>query len=118
MYDQKNIENMGGTMRLGQYNCAVVPDTFAFQAYQADHVKERHRHRYEVNNEIRSVLSDNGLVFSGLNPERDLVEMVEIPEHPWFVGVQFHPELRSTASHPQALFVAFVKAAKKHAGLQ
>ena len=109
---------MGGTMRLGQYNCAVVPDTFAFQAYQADHVKERHRHRYEVNNEIRSVLSDNGLVFSGLNPERDLVEMVEIPEHPWFVGVQFHPELRSTASHPQALFVAFVKAAKKHAGLQ
>lgn len=118
MYDQKNIENMGGTMRLGQYNCAVVPNTFAYLAYQEDQVKERHRHRYEVNNEIRSVLSNNGLVFSGINPERDLVEIVEIPEHPWFVGVQFHPELRSTASHPQALFVDFVGAAKKQAGFE
>ncbi|MEC8141360.1 MAG: CTP synthase [Bacteroidota bacterium] len=118
MYDQKNIENMGGTMRLGQYNCAVVPNTFAYHAYQEDQVKERHRHRYEVNNEIRSVLSNNGLVFSGINPERDLVEIVEIPEHPWFVGVQFHPELRSTASHPQALFVDFVGAAKKQAGFE
>ena len=118
MYDQKNIENMGGTMRLGKYNCSVVPNTFAYHAYRTDQVQERHRHRYEVNNEIRSVLSDNGLVFSGLNPERDLVEIVEIPDHPWFVGVQFHPELRSTASHPQALFVAFVKAAKKQAGFK
>ncbi|MBK98720.1 MAG: CTP synthetase [Balneola sp.] len=118
MYDQKNIENMGGTMRLGQYNCAVVPDTFAYHAYQDDQVKERHRHRYEVNNEIRSVLSNNGLVFSGINPERDLVEIIEIPEHPWFVGVQFHPELQSTVSHPQALFVDFVEAAKKQAGLE
>ena len=118
MYDQKNIENMGGTMRLGKYNCSVIPNTFAYHAYGTDQVQERHRHRYEVNNEIRSVLSDNGLVFSGLNPERDLVEIVEIPEHPWFVGVQFHPELRSTASHPQALFVAFVKAAKKQAGFE
>jgi len=115
MYDQKDIENMGGTMRLGRYDCAVQPDTKAYEAYQSTEVEERHRHRYEVNNELRSILSDYGLIFSGINPGRDLVEMVEIPDHPWFVGVQFHPELRSTVQHPQPLFVAFVKASLVHA---
>jgi CTP synthase len=115
MYDQKDIENMGGTMRLGKYDCAVQPDTKAYEAYQSTEVEERHRHRYEVNNELRSILSDHGLIFSGINPGRDLVEMVEIPDHPWFVGVQFHPELRSTVQNPQPLFVAFVKASLVHA---
>ena len=115
MPDQKEIENMGGTMRLGKYACKVEKGTKAYEAYGEELVYERHRHRYEVNNHLRYKLVENGLKFTGINPERDLVEIVEIPEHPWFVGVQFHPELRSTVNNPQPLFVDFVKASLKHA---
>ncbi|MTI89147.1 MAG: CTP synthase [Balneolaceae bacterium] len=115
MHDQKNIENMGGTMRLGKYTCKLTPGTKSHEAYGEELIYERHRHRYEVNNNLRYKLTENGMVLSGMNPERDLVEIVEIPEHPWFVGVQFHPELKSTVNNPHALFVDFVKASLKHA---
>lgn len=115
MHDQKDIENMGGTMRLGKYSCKLEKGTKAYEAYGSELVEERHRHRYEVNNNLRYKLTENGMLLSGLNPERDLVEIVEIPEHPWFVGVQFHPELRSTVNNPQPLFVDFVKASLKFA---
>ncbi len=115
MPDQKDIENMGGTMRLGKYACKLEQDSKALEAYGKENVEERHRHRYEVNNNLRYKLTENGMKLTGLNPERDLVEIVEIDEHPWFVGVQFHPELRSTVSNPQPLFVDFVKASVKHA---
>ncbi len=115
MHDQKNIENMGGTMRLGKYTCKLQKGTKAYEAYGEEIVEERHRHRYEVNNNLRYKLTEYGMVLSGMNPERDLVEIVEIPEHPWFVGVQFHPELRSTVNNPQPLFVDFVKASLKYA---
>ena len=115
MHDQKNIENMGGTMRLGKYTCKMKKGTKAYEAYGEELVEERHRHRYEVNNNLRYKLTENGMVLAGMNPERDLVEIVEIPDHPWFVGVQFHPELRSTVNNPQPLFVDFVKASLKYA---
>jgi CTP synthase len=115
MHDQKNIENMGGTMRLGKYTCKLTEGTKSFEAYGDEVVEERHRHRYEVNNNLRYKLTENGMTLAGMNPERDLVEIVEIPDHPWFVGVQFHPELRSTVNNPQPLFVDFVKASLKHA---
>lgn len=115
MHDQKDLENMGGTMRLGKYACKLAKGSKARAAYGEDLVYERHRHRYEVNNNLRYKLVESGLLLSGLNPERDLVEIVEIPEHPWFVGVQFHPELKSTVNNPQPLFVDFVKASIKHA---
>lgn len=114
MHDQKDIENMGGTMRLGKYNCKLSSGTKAREAYGSEVVDERHRHRYEVNNNLRYKLTENGMLLSGMNPERDLVEIAEIPEHPWFVGVQFHPELRSTVNNPQPLFVDFVKASLKY----
>ncbi len=115
MPDQKDIENMGGTMRLGKYACKLEKGSYAQKAYGAELVDERHRHRYEVNNNLRYKLTENGMKLTGMNPERDLVEIVEIPEHPWFVGVQFHPELRSTVNNPQPLFVDFVKASVKYA---
>lgn len=113
MPDQKDIENMGGTMRLGKYACSLVKGSKAFAAYQSELVDERHRHRYEVNNNLRYKLVENGMKLVGMNPERDLVEIIEIEDHPWFVGVQFHPELRSTVNNPQPLFVDFVKASLK-----
>lgn len=115
MPDQKDIENMGGTMRLGKYACKIQKGTYAHAAYGSELVDERHRHRYEVNNNLRYKLTENGMQLTGMNPERDLVEIVEIPDHPWFVGVQFHPELRSTVNNPQPLFVDFVKASLKFA---
>jgi CTP synthase len=115
MHDQKDIENMGGTMRLGKYDCKLNKGSNAAKAYGEELVEERHRHRYEVNNNLRYKLTENGMQLTGMNPERDLVEIVEIPEHPWFVGVQFHPELRSTVNNPQPLFVDFVKASLKYA---
>jgi CTP synthase len=115
MHDQKDIENMGGTMRLGKYACKLEKDSKAYKAYGEELVFERHRHRYEVNNNLRYKLVEGGLSLVGMNPERDLVEIVEIPDHPWFVGVQFHPELKSTVNNPQPLFVDFVKASLTHA---
>ena len=112
MEHQKNISEMGGTMRLGGYPCKVKTGTNAFAAYGKEDITERHRHRYEFNNNYIQDYSSAGMVASGLNPDSNLVEIVEIPEHKWFVGVQFHPEYRSTVLNPHPLFVAFVKAAK------
>ncbi len=115
MPEQKEIEEKGGTMRLGLYDCKIKENTKTFQAYGTDFIQERHRHRYEVNNNLRYKLIENGMKLVGLNPHRDLVEIVELEDHPWFVGVQFHPELTSTVNNPQPLFVDFVKASLEHA---
>ena len=117
MAEQTTITDKGGTMRLGAYACELAEGSRARAIYGADAVSERHRHRYEVNNDLRYRLREGGLVFAGLNPDRDLVEIVELPEdvHPWFVGVQFHPEYRTTVQEPHPLFAAFVGAAVAHA---
>lgn len=115
MPDQKDIEEKGGTMRLGQYNCEVKEDSKAFEAYGQQQFKERHRHRYEVNNNLRYKLVEEGMRLTGFNPERDLVEIIELPDHPWFVGVQFHPEYCSMVNNPQPLFVNFVEASLNYA---
>lgn len=111
MPDQRDIQDKGGTMRLGKYDCKLTGGTKSMAAYGKELIEERHRHRFEVNNEWREKLFDNGLMIAGINPERDLVEMIEIESHPWFVGVQFHPELKSTVNEPHPLFVSFVEAA-------
>lgn len=111
MEEQKNISNMGGTMRLGSYKCQLKPNTRVANAYHTESIEERHRHRYEFNNEYLQAFEAAGMIASGKNPETGLVEVVEIPEHPWFVGAQFHPEYKSTVDNPHPLFVAFVKAA-------
>ncbi len=111
MEDQRESMETGGTMRLGLYECAVKKGTRARQAYEKELIHERHRHRFELNNKFRKDLEKGGLVMSGVNPERDLVEIVEIKDHPWFVGVQFHPELKSKVIEPHPLFVDFVKVA-------
>lgn len=115
MEDQKEIEDKGGTMRLGLYDCSIKKETNSYRAYGRDLIKERHRHRYEVNNNLRYKLVENGMELAGFNPDRDLVEIVEIADHPWFVGVQFHPELCSTVNNPHPLFVNFVKSSLEHA---
>jgi CTP synthase len=115
MPDQKNIEEKGGTMRLGLYDCKISEGSKVHEAYGKELVQERHRHRYEVNNNLRYKLVEDGMALVGFNPDRDLVEIIEIPDHPWFVGVQFHPEYCSTVNNPQPLFVDFVKSALKHA---
>ncbi|MEJ2634596.1 MAG: CTP synthase [Calditrichia bacterium] len=111
MESQKEVTEMGGTMRLGAYTCDLKEDTLAQKAYMADTVSERHRHRYEVNNDYRQILQENGMVLSGFWKEGDLVEMIELRNHPYFVGCQFHPELKSRITRPHPLFVSFVKAA-------
>ena len=118
MPDQKDIKNMGATMRLGAYPCVIRENTKAEEAYKVNHISERHRHRYEVNNNFRRRLMDSGMVFSGLSPDRELVEMVEIPDHPWFVACQFHPELKSRATNAHPLFREFVKAALLYSDAQ
>jgi CTP synthase len=114
MQDQKNVKNYGGTMRLGAYPCMIEKDTNAMTAYKTHYITERHRHRYEVNNKFRVELQKHGMVFSGCSPDKELVEMIEIPSHPWFVGCQFHPELKSRATNAHPLFREFVKAALKY----
>ncbi|MFA7273038.1 MAG: CTP synthase [Crocinitomicaceae bacterium] len=114
MEEQKSISNMGGTMRLGAYNCQLKPGSKAAKAYNTDKISERHRHRYEFNNSYLQEFEKAGMIATGKNPESGLVEMVEIPEHPWFVGAQFHPEYKSTVANPHPLFVAFIEAAISH----
>jgi CTP synthase len=116
MEDQKKIADKGATMRLGSYECALIPDTLSKAAYGKDLIRERHRHRFEFNNKYLEKLTSAGLRIAGKNPERDLVEIVEIPNHPWFVGVQFHPEFQSKPRKAHPLFREFVKAtiARKH----
>lgn len=111
MEDQKAMDDKGGTMRLGAYPCVIKDDTFAYKAYKTNEISERHRHRYEVNNKYRKLLVEKGLVFSGLSPDENLVEMIEIKEHPWYLGCQFHPEFKSTPLKPHPLFVDFIKSA-------
>lgn len=104
MEEQKRIRKKGGTMRLGSYPCFLKTGTLAHHAYGKDAVTERHRHRLEVNNDFRDTLSEHGLVMSGIWPEGDLVEIIEYPDHPWFLAVQFHPELKSRFTSPHPLF--------------
>jgi CTP synthase len=111
MEEQKKITNKGGTMRLGEYPCTVTKGTKAFQVYSKTKIVERHRHRYEFNNDYLQKFEEAGMIASGINPESNLVEIVELKNHPWFVGVQFHPEYRSTVLAPHPLFVKFIKAA-------
>jgi CTP synthase len=113
MSDQRDVTDLGGTMRLGVYPCKVVEGTHAAAAYGEPVVYERHRHRWEVNNRYRTRLAEAGMVFSGLSPDERLVEMIELPEHPWFVASQFHPEFRSRPNRPQPLFRDFVGAARE-----
>ncbi len=115
MEDQKAIADKGGTMRLGAYACQLTPGSRVQRIYAADHVEERHRHRYEVNNSFREELQLHGLNIAGINPDRDLIEIVELPQHRWFVGVQFHPEYRSVVNRPHPLFASFVEACAGYA---
>ncbi|MGA9639569.1 CTP synthase, partial [Flavobacterium sp.] len=117
MEDQKTVTDKGGTMRLGAWKCEIKPDTLAYKIYGQTTISERHRHRYEYNNEYLDVLQKAGLKASGVNPDTGLVEIVEIEDHPFFIGVQYHPEYKSTVVNPHPLFVNFVAAAvqaKKH----
>jgi len=107
--EQRNVNNKGGTMRLGIYPCRLKNDSFSYKAYGEELVYERHRHRYEFNNEYRQIFNEKGLRIAGIFPERDLVEIIEIPDHPWFVAVQFHPEFQSRPRFPHPLFVNFIK---------
>ncbi|HSH05885.1 MAG TPA: CTP synthase [Anaerolineae bacterium] len=111
MADQHDLADMGGTMRLGAYPCHLVPNTIAANAYQKDVIQERHRHRWEFNNEYRERLTDAGLIFSGLSPNGRLVEIAEIKDHPFMVGSQFHPEFKSRPNRPHPLFASFMRAA-------
>jgi CTP synthase len=114
MAEQKSRTGMGGTMRLGLYDCRVKKGTHAGEAYGKDLIKERHRHRFEFNNSFRMDFEEHGVIFSGVNPQTSLVEIMELRDHPWFVAVQFHPEFRSrpVAAHP--LFASFIKAALEY----
>ena len=113
MADQKSISNMGGTLRLGNYECSIVKDTLASKLYKSDKILERHRHRYEFNNAYREELSKNGLVISGINEINNLVEIVELKDHPYFIACQFHPEFKSRPTRPHPLFDGFIKASVK-----
>lgn len=111
MENQKQVVDMGGTMRLGAWSCTLSSPSIAYEAYNKKHISERHRHRYEYNNSYKTQLEEKGMVATGINTDTGLVEIVEIPSHPWFVGVQYHPEYKSTVANPHPLFKAFIKAA-------
>jgi CTP synthase len=112
--EQKDIEDLGGTMRLGLYPCKVAEGSLAMQAYQDELVYERHRHRYEFNNEFRELMEKHGFRITGTSPDGRLVEIIEVPDHPWFLAVQFHPEFTSRPNRPQPLFREFVRAAYQY----
>jgi CTP synthase len=114
MEEQKQVSYFGGTMRLGTYKCQLKSNSKASRAYNSENINERHRHRFEFNNSYLEQFEKAGMLASGRNPETGLVEVIEIPNHPWFVGVQFHPEYKSTVAKPHPLFVAFVQAALTH----
>jgi CTP synthase len=111
MPDQKNVNELGGTMRLGSYPCKVAGGTLAFNAYKEELVNERHRHRYELNNKYRKDLENAGMAISGIYMEKNLAEIIELKDHPWFVGCQFHPEFKSRPDRPHPLFREFISAA-------
>jgi CTP synthase len=114
MENQKTVSEKGGTMRLGAYDCNLTPDSIASIAYDSESISERHRHRFEFNSEFLNQYENAGMKATGYNPSSDLVEVVELPTHPWFVGVQFHPEYKSTVANPHPLFIDFVKAVMQH----
>ncbi len=114
MENQKDILDMGGTMRLGAYPCTLKKGSNAYNAYQSESIEERHRHRYEFNNSYLEAFESAGMMGTGINPDTDLIEIVEIPKHKWFVGVQFHPEYKSTVVNPHPIFIDFVKASLSH----
>ena len=114
MEEQKELKNLGGTMRLGAYDCHVEKDSLLHKIYENDVISERHRHRYEFNNKYMKDFEENGVVFSGKNKANNLMETIEIPDHPWFIGVQYHPEYKSRVVNPHPLFVSFIKAALTH----
>jgi CTP synthase len=111
MEEQKKITNKGGTMRLGAYPCTLQKGSKAMSAYGKSKISERHRHRYEFNNKYLKKMEAKGMKAVGINPDTGLVEIIELTDHPWFVGTQFHPELKSTVLNPHPLFVKFVQAA-------
>ena len=111
MEDQKQVENKGGTMRLGAWDCILLEGSVAHSVYKKKTISERHRHRYEFNENYKTQIESNGMIATGVNPDTGLVEIVEIEDHPWFVGVQYHPEYKSTVANPHPLFKAFIKAA-------
>ncbi|MDG1111116.1 MAG: CTP synthase, partial [Polaribacter sp.] len=113
MESQKEVTEKGGTMRLGAWDCRVAKNSKTYDAYQSEQISERHRHRYEFNNEYLEAIENAGMKATGINPKTGLVEVVELPNHPWFVGVQYHPEYKSTVLNPHPLFVDFIKAALK-----
>ena len=113
MEEQKSIENKGGTMRLGSYPCKIEKDSTIFNIYQSALITERHRHRYEFNNAFLKAFNENGMNTPGVNPDNNLVEIIELNNHPWFIGVQFHPEYKSTVINPHPLFVNFIAATTK-----
>ena len=114
MEEQKELKNLGGTMRLGAYDCHIEKDSLLHKIYENDVISERHRHRYEFNNKYMKDFEENGVVFSGKNKANNLMETIEIPDHPWFIGVQYHPEYKSRVVNPHPLFISFVKAALTH----
>jgi len=114
MESQKNVVAKGGTMRLGAWACHLSPNSIVSDVYETDVIMERHRHRYEFNNSYKEAIEAKGMVATGINPDTQLVEIIELPDHEWFVGVQYHPEYKSTVANPHPLFVAFVGAVKKH----
>ena len=113
MADQKSIINMGGTLRLGNYECNIKKGTLAYECYHEENILERHRHRYEFNNKYKDTLEENGMIISGINPKANLVEIIEIPSHKFFIACQFHPEFKSRPTNPHPLFSAFIKATIK-----
>ncbi len=118
MPDQKNVNELGGTMRLGSYPCKVIGNTLAFNAYKEELINERHRHRYELNNKYKKELENAGMAVSGVYMEKNLVEIVELKDHPWFVGCQFHPEFKSRPNRPHPLFREFISAAINYSNLR
>ena len=114
MEDQKNVSNKGGTMRLGEYNCTLEKNSYSFAAYKNINIQERHRHRYEVDISFKDRFEKKGMSFSGISPDNKLPEIVELKNHPWFIGVQFHPEFKSRPLDPHPLFSSFIRAAKKY----
>ncbi|WP_346905051.1 CTP synthase, partial [Faecalicatena contorta] len=118
MPDQIGIEDIGGTLRLGSYPCVLKKDSLAYRLYGKEEIQERHRHRYEVNNDYREALEEHGMILSGLSPDGRIVEMLEIPDHPWFIATQAHPELKSRPNRPHPLFKGFVEAAHLRSGMR
>jgi len=115
MEEQKQLEKMGGTMRLGSYQCDIEQNTLLHQIYSKKTIHERHRHRFEFNNQFKNDFESNGMIFSGKNIKNNLMETIEIPTHPWFIGVQYHPEYKSTVENPHPIFLSLIEAGLKHA---